>query len=258
MLDVNLAKDHSRTDWSRRPLQKAQLGYALDDVIYLGRVYEKMRRQLEEQGRLAWLEGEFEHLTDPATYALEPMKMWQRVKGHQHLKGLRLAILQQLAAWREEQALARDLPRRWILKDEVLLELARRAPKDLGGLSRIRGLEHSLLRHHGEALLQRIHLARETPREQWPTEKPRPGKLSATEEATVDILSGALRLLADDAGLSPQAIASRKDLAALLKGDPDAHLLQGWRRKLAGEPLRQLLEGKQQITLRNGVPLLQT
>lgn len=258
VLDVNLAKDHSRTDWSRRPLQKAQLRYALDDVIYLGQAYVKMRRQLEKQERLAWLEPEFDHLIDPATYALEPMKMWQRVKGRQHLKGVRLAILQQLAAWREEQALARDLPRRWILKDDVLLELARRAPKNLTELSRIRGLESSFLRNHGEALLQRIRLAQETPREQWPTEKPRPEKLSATEEATVDILSGALRLLADEAGLSPQVIASRKDLAALLKGDPEAHLLQGWRRKLAGEPLRQLLEGKQQITLRNGVPLLQT
>ena len=258
VLGVNLAKDHSRTDWSHRPLQKAQLRYALDDVIYLGQAYRKMHRQLEEQGRLEWLEAEFQYLTDPATYALEPMTMWQRVKGRQHLKGVRLAILQQLTAWREEQALARDLPRRWILKDDVLLELARRAPGNLSELTRIRGLESSFVRNNGEALLERIRAARQLPREQWPAEKPRPEKLSATEEATVDILTGALRLIADDAGLSPQVIASRKDLAALLRNEPQARLLQGWRRKLAGEPLRQLLSGEHRITLREGKPLIQT
>ncbi len=258
LLGVNLAKDHSRTDWSRRPLQKAQLRYALDDVIYLGQAYLKMRRKLEEQGRLEWLEAEFEYLADPATYALEPMAMWQRVKGRQHLKGVRLAILQQLAAWREEQALARDLPRRWILKDDVLLELARRAPGNLSELARIRGLESSFVRSNGEALLERIRQARQLPREQWPVEKPRPEKLSAVEEATLDILTGALRLIADEAGLSPQVIASRKDLAALLRNEPQARLLQGWRRKLAGEPLHGLLSGEHRIILQDGVPLLQT
>jgi len=258
VLGINLAKDHSRTDWSRRPLQKAQMRYALDDVIYLGQAYRKMRRQLEEQGRLEWLEAEFESLADPATYALEPMAMWQRVKGRQHLKGVRLAILQQLAAWREEQALARDLPRRWILKDDVLLELARRAPGNLSELARIRGLESSFVRSNGEALLERIRQARQLPREQWPAEKPRPEKLSAVEEATLDILTGALRLIADEAGLSPQVIASRKDLAALLRNEPQARLLQGWRRKLAGEPLHRLLSGEHRIILQDGVPLLQT
>ena len=254
LLGVNLAKDHSRTDWSRRPLEKAQLRYALDDVIYLGRAYQEIRQRLEPLGRLDWLEPEFDQLTDPATYALEPMAMWKRVKGRQHLKGARLAVLQQLAAWREEQALARDLPRRWVLKDDTLLELARRSPTSARALARVRGVDEALVKREGEALLTRIRQGLETPKEAWPRERARPPKLSPAEEATLDILTAALRLIADRAGLSPQLIASRKDLAALLQGAPDARLLQGWRRKVAGEPLMQLLQGHHEIHLVNGEP----
>jgi len=258
VLGVNLAKDHSRTDWSQRPLQRAQLRYALDDVVHLGRAYTRIRARLEALGRLEWLEAEFERLTDPATYALEPMEMWKRVKGRQHLKGVRLAVLQQLAAWREEEALARDLPRRWVLKDELLLELARRCPKDHKTLSRVRGVDDALLRRHGDGLLASIRKGLEQPRQRWPKEKPRPAKLDATQEATLDILGGALRLIAEEAGLSPQLIASRKDLAALLEGATDARLLQGWRRKLAGEPLQELLRGNRRITMTDGTPLLES
>ncbi len=254
VLGVELPKDHSRTDWSKRPLERAQRRYALDDVIHLGRAYTRMREKLQELGRLEWLESEFRSLTDPATYALEPMEMWKRVKGRQHLKGVRLAALQQLAAWREEEALARDLPRRWVLKDDVLLELARRSPADLEELARVRGVDRPLLQRHGETLLRRIRRARELPREQWPREKPRPARSSAAQEAALDILGGALRLIADEAGLSPQLIASRKDLAALLHEDPGARLLHGWRRQLAGEPLLKLLRGKGRILLCDGVP----
>ncbi len=254
LLGVNLPKDHSRTDWSRRPLDKAQLRYALDDVIYLGRAYLEIRRRLESLGRLDWLAPEFEQLTDPATYAMEPMAMWKRVKGRQHLKGARLAVLQQLAAWREKQAQQRDLPRRWLLKDDVLLELARRAPTNLKALARVRGVEQALVKREGDQLLALIRQGLETPRENWPREKSRPTKLSASQEATLDILTAALRIIADEAGLSPQLIASRKDLAALLHGMPDGALLRGWRKKLAGEPLQKLLQGEWRLILEQGIP----
>ncbi len=257
VLGVELAKDHSRTDWSRRPLEQAQLRYALDDVIYLGRAYRKMVSELERLGRLDWLAPEFAALTDPETYRLEPMEMWKRVKGRQHLKGARLAVLQYLTAWREEQALARDLPRRWVLKDDLLLELARRAPRSKGELARVRGVDGNLVKQHGDALLDRVRQGLALPREQWPREKSRPPKLNAAQEATLDILTGTLRLIAEEAGLSPQLIASRKDLAALLLENPDARLLQGWRRGLAGEPLRELLQGKRRIVLEEGSPRIE-
>ncbi len=252
VLGVELAKDHSRTDWSRRPLDKAQLRYALDDVIFLGRAYVKMKQALEKQGRLAWLKPEFDALTAEATYALNPMDMWKKVKGRQHLKGVKLAVLQALAAWREEQALARNLPRRWILKDDVLLEIARRAPTNARDLEKIRGVDGNFIKHNAKDIIQAIQKALELPKEQWPKDRFRANRPTPEQEAVLDLLSAALRLIALEAGLSPQAIASRKDLAALLNGEETAVLLQGWRKQVAGIPLQELLQGKRRINLDKG------
>jgi ribonuclease D len=255
VLKVELAKDHSRTDWARRPLDKAQLRYALDDVIFLGQAYLKMKQALEKQGRLAWLKPEFETLTNEATYSLNPMDMWKKVKGRQHLKGVKLAVLQALAAWREEQALARNLPRRWILKDDVLLEIARRAPADIKALERIRGVESKFVKHNGTDLLERIQQALQLPKADWPRDNYRAARPTPEEEAMLDLMSAALRLIAREAGLSPQAIANRKDLAALLRGDEKAILMQGWRKQVAGIPLRELLQGKRQLRIENNQPV---
>ncbi len=252
VLKVELAKDHSRTDWSRRPLDKAQLRYALDDVIFLGQAYLKMKQALEKQGRLAWLKPEFDALTAEATYALNPMDMWKKVKGRQHLKGVKLAVLQALAAWREEQALARNLPRRWILKDDVLLEIARRAPANIRDLEKIRGVDGNFIKHNASDIIQRVKQALALPRDQWPQDRFRANRPTPEQEAVLDVLSAALRLIALEAGLSPQAIASRKDLAALLNGEEKAALLQGWRKQLAGIPLQELLQGKHRIKLDDG------
>ncbi|WP_456374115.1 ribonuclease D [Thiolapillus sp.] len=252
VLGVELAKDHSRTDWSRRPLDKAQLRYALDDVIYLGQAYIKMKQALKKQGRLEWLKPEFESLSMEATYSLNPMEMWKKVKGRQHLKGIKLAVLQAVAAWREQQALARNLPRRWILKDDVLLEIARRAPVKTSDLEKIRGLDANFIRHNADAVTKRIKKALELPKEQWPRDRFRSSRPTPEQEAILDMLSAALRIIALEAGLSPQAIASRKDLAALLNQEEKSPLLRGWRAQVAGIPLQELLQGKRQMHLEQG------
>ncbi len=112
MLDVDLPKDQSRTDWMQRPLDPQQQRYALDDVIYLGRLYLHMRANLFDRERLQWLAADFAPLADPETYYPDPMLMWRRIKGRQPLRGRQLAVLQQLAAWREREARRRDLPRK--------------------------------------------------------------------------------------------------------------------------------------------------
>ena len=251
VLGVDLPKDHSRTDWTHRPLDPAQRRYALDDVIYLGRLYVEMRNRLAELGRLDWLEDEFAALLDPAGYQVNPHDQWQRVKGWQKLRGVQLAILQALAAWREETALAENLPRRWVVKDDLLLELTRRAPGDEKALRRVRGVDDRLARRHGAALLDRIRQARALPRDQWPTGRRR-AKPDPTLEATLDILSGALRLLAAEAGLSPQLIAGRRELQALAQGDPEAALRKGWRHRVAGAALEELLSGRRRLVGRDG------
>jgi len=247
VLDVDLAKDQSRTDWSLRPLDKAQLRYALDDVIYLGQLYTEMRGSLSDRDRLQWLAADFADLADPATYLPDPMRVWRKVKGRQPLRGNQLAVLQHLAAWREERARELDRPRKWILKDEVLVDLARRAPKDLAGLGKIRGLEPGVIRNQGDSLLELIAAARELPREQWPSDG-RPGApLSHPQEALADLLSAALRLVAEQHQLSPTAIANRKELEKLVRGERDIELLHGWRRAVAGDTLLAVLEGRRTV-----------
>jgi ribonuclease D len=256
LLDVELPKDQSRTDWSQRPLEDQQLRYALDDVIYLGQLYLHMRGHLFDRERLQWLAADFAPLADPQTYYPDPDAMWQRVKGRQPLRGRQLAVLQRLASWRETEARQRDLPRKWILKDEVLVELSRRMPRDAAGLARIRGLEPGRIRREGETLLGLIGEAAALPPEQWPRDKSRPKPLAPAQEALADLLHAALRLVAEQHQLSPMAIASRKELEKLVRGDSDSILESGWRRSLAGEKLHRIVDGRCRIDVVDGQPRL--
>ncbi|MDJ0739375.1 MAG: ribonuclease D [Gammaproteobacteria bacterium] len=256
LLDVDLPKDQSRTDWSQRPLDAQQLRYALDDVVYLGRLYLHMRGRLFDRERLQWLAADFATLADPATYYPDPQRMWQRTKGRQALRGRQLAVLQALAAWRESQARERDLPRKWVLKDDALIELSRRLPRDVAGLAKIRGLEPGQIRREGDTLIRLIGDAAALPREQWPHDKARPKPLAPTQEAMVDLLGAALRLIAAEHQLSPLAIASRKDLEQLVRGEPDGALDDGWRRSVAGEILRDVMHGRRRLAVVDGQPRL--
>jgi len=252
VLEVDLPKDQSRTDWSARPLQEQQLRYALDDVIYLGQLYLEMRGRLSDRERLQWLAADFAILADPATYEPDPATAWKRVKGRQHLRGRQLAILQLLAEWREIEARRRDLPRKWLLKDDVMLELCRRQPRKLEALSNVRGMEAGLVRKEGRQLLDLIVTGAERPKEEWPVEKRRPKPLTVQQEVMVDYLGAALRLIADEHQLSPQAIATQKELQQLVRGESDCALLNGWRRAVAGEPLLQLLAGALRLEFHQG------
>ncbi len=257
VLGKTLEKGHTRTDWCRRPLQPEQLRYALDDVIYLGQLYLELSQRLQAQGRGDWLQEEFEQLADPATYIIDPEQAWKRVKGHQRLKGKQLAVLQALAAWREKEALRADRPRRWIIKDEPLLDLARRQPRNMDQLQQIRGLEGGLLKRHGATLLTLIDQAAKLPPERWPAAQQQPIRLSANQEAMVDLLMCSLRLLADEQGITPAALASRKALERLVTGEREIDLLRGWRRKLAGDRLLQVLQGEWAPRIQQGRLTLQ-
>ena len=252
LLDKDLPKDQTRTDWSQRPLDRQQQRYALDDVVYLGRIYLHMRGHLFDRERLQWLAADFATLVDPQTYFPDPRDMWKRTKGRQSLRGRQLAVLRELAAWRETQARERDRPRKWILKDEVLIELSRRMPNDTAGLARIRGLEPGQIRREGETLVQLITQGGQVPRAEWPSDGGRSKPLDARQEAMVDYLSAGLRLIADEHQLSPMAIAPRKELEKLVRGESDCVLLEGWRDSLAGGQLTRLMRGEQRLEFRDG------
>ncbi len=171
LLDHQLEKGHTRTDWSKRPLHANQLRYALDDVIYLARIYLKLQESLENLQDDASLQKELSRLADPATYVTKPEDAWLRVRARKFLKGDQLAVLQALAGWRETEAMHSDKPRGWILKNDVLIELSRVQPKTTEQLKKIRGLTGGIVQRRGNLLLKLIRDALELPQQQWPVER---------------------------------------------------------------------------------------
>ena len=246
-INVDLDKAHSRTDWSQRPLTPEQIDYAADDVRYLRDLYKQLKQRLVNNNRLHWLKQDFSQLSSVTTYQSAPEKMWKKIKGFGRLKGQQLAILQKLAAWRENQAIARNKPRRWILKDEVMLDMARFAPTSANKLLQIRGLEAREVERHGQAIIEQITAGKEVPKEQWPKIcKPTP--LSNQQDAVVDLLMALLRKQCDDQSITPSAVATRKDLESLVRGDEDVQLLQGWRHEIVGQTLADFLAGKMTLS----------
>ncbi len=243
MLDVDLDKSHSRTNWLHRPLSAAQLHYAADDVHYLARLFPRQRQALEEQGRLQWLDEEFQALTETARYRPAPEKMWRRVKGFNRLRGQQLAILQALAAWREERAIRIDQPRRRVISDDLLLNIARLRPKDKDALSRLSGIPPKVLERQGETIINLVKEACQRPQEAWPTLST-PQRLETAQEAQVDALNAIVKLYSAKHNLSPNSLTSRKELERLVAGERELAILSGWRRHHGGDQLVAFLEGK--------------
>lgn len=249
MLGVQLEKAHSRSDWARRPLSQQELEYAADDVRYLAQLYPQMREALAQRNRLEWLAPEFEALADPARYRTDPDQAWRRVKGWKRLKPAQQQALAPMAAWRERTAMSSDRPRGWIVKDEILLDLARRRPSNMQALQSIRGMPEAVARKHGDTLLELMAAANKHPAEPLDT---LPDRLVPEQESLVDLLMAALRARAAEADISPGALATRKDLEQMVAGRKDIALLQGWRKKAAGQLLQEVLEGKLKLGVQGG------
>ena len=155
-LDISLDKDHARTDWTKRPLTDEQLRYAVDDVIYLGQVYELFMRKLTQENKLASLTEQFNTLSKPETYEPDPGRMWKKIFAARKLKGENLEILKQLAAWRELTARELNKPRKWIIPDHALVDMAKNRPDKKEALLKIDKVGEKTVNRHGDALLKII------------------------------------------------------------------------------------------------------
>ena len=218
---------------------------------HLVQLYRRQFDALQQQGRSDWLEDDFAALSNPARYQVEPQNAWRKVKGTNKLRGLQLAVLQQLCAWRERLAIDKNKPRRWIAADHLLLDIAKLRPKDMNALEKIRGIPASLVQHHGQVLLQCVRDAEALPKEQWPS-LPRPKRLSSADEALVDALSAIIKLSAEQYQITPATLASRKELEQLVNGEREVAILRGWRRHHGGDQLLEFIQGKARISVRQG------
>jgi ribonuclease D len=252
MTGVVLDKSQTRTDWSQRPLSHEQLVYAADDVLYLAQIYPQMCDELQRRGRTNWLDEDFAELTHLSRYQPPISESWQRVRGAQRLHGISLVILQRLAAWREEVAQQADRPRRWLMRDEVLLDLAVQQPRSLEQLMRVRGLESGIVSRYGALWLSIIHDARLLPASALPQEGA-VHRLEDAQEALVDLMMVVLRCQALAEGISPAAIASRRDVVAwLLDRSQQPPFCHGWRFALAGAAMMACLNGRQGVVAEQG------
>lgn len=247
---IELDKSQVRTNWAQRPLSAEQLRYAAADVVYLCRVYQWQHQALSERGRLAWLAEDFAALADPQRYQIDLQQVWQRIKGAQRLKPAQLVVLQALAAWREREAMRRDLPRRWIADDNLLIDLARIQPRDEQQLSRLRGFDDERRQNQRALLLGLIAEAQMVPESQWPQPQ-RSVQLSLEQEALVDVLQALVRLCAAEHQVSPGSLAARRDLERLVQGE-NIELLLGWRKALAGERVQDFLAGASALRVSAG------
>jgi len=259
-----LTKGESFTDWKARPLTNRQLDYAADDVIWLMPVYQHLQERLEAQGRLGWLQEEQESLCNPATYQIDEKEVFWRVKGVNKLKGRSLAILRELAAWREREAIRRNIPRRRMIADEPLVEIARREKLGMETLGRMRGLGGNFIKRFGEEIIGVWQLGMDSPEEEWPRLKARRHNTPGTD-LRLEMLDTLVRLKAEEGEIASSILACKSELAELAswgykcKGEPpELACLHGWRFELVGHDLLRLLRGDICLHLRpeTGLPAI--
>ncbi|MBL4783738.1 MAG: ribonuclease D [Porticoccaceae bacterium] len=251
ILDVQLSKAHSRTDWLHRPLSEDQITYAADDVIYLAKLYPLLEEQLKAKDRLTWIAPAFADLCKASLYENPPELAWKRIRAAKRLKGAPLSILQKIAAWREALAQEKNIPRGWLIKDDILIEIAKLKPTNTNALSSIRGVSDKFSEKFGSKVIAIITTAiEEKPTPQDKAKKPK--KASENEEAIADLLMAQVRLKALDANVNPTSITNRKELLQLIQGSRELELLSGWRYDMAGKDLVTTLEGNARFSITSG------
>jgi ribonuclease D len=233
------------TDWSIRPLSERQIDYALSDVTHLRRIYERLRQRIEAEGRGAWLDEEMATLTDPAIYEIDPMDAWQRIKCRSSNPRF-LAVLREVAAWRERLARDKDVPRNRILRDEALMEIAHHHPRTVEDLARTRGLGRGLAEGSGgAAVLEAVARGMAVPESECP-QPPARRDVPNRFGATVELLKVLLRVQCDAHAVAQRLVASSADIEAIAVDGEAAAVpaLHGWRREVFGNAALELRAGR--------------
>ncbi len=253
---VTLDKSSRFTDWSRRPLLPAQAEYAIADVTYLRDIYRFLCTKLDETGRIGWLDDEMAILTSPSIYEQHPENAWERFRNRIR-KPRDLAVLMEVAAWRESEAQTRDVPRSRVLKDDIMIEIVLAAPKTPEAMGNLRAFPRGMDRSRaGAEILAAIE--RGLARDPKTLPKLDRERRNGCNGATVELLRVLLRHVSESHGVAAKMIASVEDLEAIAADDhAKVAALTGWRRELFGAQALELKHGRLALTVEKGkvVPL---
>jgi ribonuclease D len=234
LLGIDLPKGQTRTDWSKRPLSEAQLHYAIDDVVHLAPLRERLLEQLDKLGRLPWLAEELAGLTRRERLFVDPEKAFERLRWHSELDPDRARLLQRLAAWRERRAAEKNRPRTWILEDAALRQLVLKAPRTAAQLAELDELTPGFVERSGAAIIQEIATA-DLPGKLPPL--PPRSRPDPALQARMKQLAAILQQRATELGLAAEILATRRDLESIVRGDGSAEALTGWRLEAVGKEL---------------------
>ncbi|MBH68963.1 MAG: ribonuclease D [Rhodospirillaceae bacterium] len=244
LIGIQIDKSSRFTDWSHRPLSKTQLNYALSDVTHLREVYKRLVEQLDANGRLGWLEEEFNLVKNPRTYTTDPSDAWKRLKVRSG-KPRFLILLKELAAFRETEAQRRDIPRNRIIRDDILLDIAARSPRTPNDLAKVRNMsQRDAIGSTGQGILRTVEIALEIPEEKAPQLVKGRGS-SGPQSAIVDLLRVLLKLKSEQHSVAQKLIASASDLEAIAENETaDVAALRGWRLDIFGRDALLIKSGK--------------
>jgi ribonuclease D len=241
VLQLRLPKGDRLTDWSRRPLTDTQLSYAASDVSHLLALADALVGDLDARGRLEWAEQECADLLRRERGNQDPDTAWWRLRDSRQLRGSSRGVAQAVAAWRERQAMQRDIPPRFVLPDLSLLSIAQRPPKTMTELREVRGLDGRHLKGVGEHLLDAVSAGRRLAETELRV--PHAEEVGKDLRPAVSLAAAWVAQMAKELHIDAGLLATRSDLVGLLRGDPDARLRTGWRASVVGEPVRRLTEG---------------
>ncbi len=244
-LGLTIDKGARFTDWSRRPLTERQIEYAIGDVTHLAKIFPRMLKRLIKTDRGQWLDQEMEKLADPENYRNDPTVAWKRIKAAGRNAGV-LGRLKALAAWREQEARGKNIPRGRIARDETLADIASHPPKSQADLAKVRGLSAGWKDNEiGKRLMQAIADSQPLPDEELPPRTPRGAPLGKEGSLVADLLKLLLKIRAREIDVASRLLARSEELELLAAGvRKDLAMLEGWRFKTFGKDALDLVEGK--------------
>jgi ribonuclease D len=243
---AKLDKASRFTDWARRPLSDRQLSYALDDVIHLRVVYEKLQEKITKSGRSPWIVEEMDNIAEIGQYQPDPQQAWTRLKARSRTPEY-LHLLRATAAWRELQAARKDVPRQRILKDDWVVQVAAQRPTTVEQLLEVRGITGQLGKEMMASLVEALNAALAEPVATFPNPPERLRPMPAAQEACLDQLKLLLRQRCEEENMVPRLVVGKDDLEMLVRGHlkfEDSAISHGWRYDIFGRAAADLFAGK--------------